>query len=232
MISALQTIQWQYVIIAIAGLGIATFGLLDAAKSILPGISRVGFGHIKQVVTDLTPEGAAGSVNALPRANTLETLEANWVNGTDLRSQKAIAKSLIKMHMNEGNAAALAAKTNVDSCILTEIATQLMSGTPLTPAQFDLFSRFDLIVTALLDEAYQLSDQVYRNAMRTMAVAVAVALALVGGLSLEGPKQFWHSSDLFMAVLVGLLAAALAPIAKDSSTAVSAAIRSKIDKLL
>jgi hypothetical protein len=86
-----------------------------------------------------------------------------------------------------------------------------------------VFSRFDLIVTALLDEAYQLSDQVYRNGTRALAAGVAVLLAVVGGCSLEGVK-FWNPGDVTLAVLVGLLATPLAPIAKDLSSALATAV--------
>ncbi|MGO8736229.1 MAG: hypothetical protein ACLQVM_25940 [Terriglobia bacterium] len=218
------------VITAIGGLGTAAFGLVEAAKPIFGGINRIGLSHIHQLVADLTPEtpGAGGPVNALPQAKILETLEANWVNGNDLTSQKAVAKSLIKLHLNAANAPAVAIKTSVDSTVLTAVATGQASGTPLTPAQSDVFARFDLIVTAMLDEAYQISDQVYRNWTRTLAAAVAVVLAFVGGWSLEGTAQFWHhswhSSDVALSLLVGLLATPLAPIAKDLSTALATAV--------
>ena len=79
-------------------------------------------------------------------------------------------------------------------------------------------------MTALLDEAYQISDQVYRNSTRTLAAIVAIGLALVGSWSLEGTdKLFWHR-DLITAVVVGLLATPLAPIAKDLSSALATAV--------
>jgi hypothetical protein len=44
----------------------------------------------------------------------LQTLKGNWFNGTDLNSQKSIAKSLIKLHLNSSNAAATAKATNLE----------------------------------------------------------------------------------------------------------------------
>ena len=106
-------------------------------------------------------------------------------------------------------------KTSVDPAVLISVAAKSSPETPLSQAESDAYARFDLIVTALLDEAYQLSDQVYRNSTRALAAVVAVALAFVGGWSLVGTAQFWHSSDPVLALLVGLLATPLAPIAKD-----------------
>jgi hypothetical protein len=152
---------------------------VDAAKSAFSGINRVGLKHIHEVVSELAPEGAnaGGPVNALPQANILDSLEANWVNGNDLASQKAIAKSLIKLHLSSANASTVAVKASVDPAVLTAVASNLETGTPLSQAEGDAYSRFDLIVTALLDEAYQVSDQVYRNFTKTLAALVAVALA-------------------------------------------------------
>ena len=225
MVNGLQDFQLGQVITAIGGLGTAAFGLVDAAKSAFSGINRVGLKHIHEVVSELAPEGAnaGGPVNALPLANILDSLEANWVNGNDLASQKAIAKSLIKLHLSSANASTVAVKASVDPAVLTAVASNLETGTPLSQAEGDTYSRFDLIVTALLDEAYQVSDQVYRNFTKTLAALVAVALAVAGGWSLDG-ANFWSPKEIALAVLVGLLATPLAPIAKDLSSALASAV--------
>ena len=193
----------------------------------VPWINRTGFSGIQKTVLSLTPDepGARQPVNALPRKNILESLLANWENGTDLASQKTIAKSLIKLHMSAGNAPSLAAMTNVDPVQLTEVAKSIVSGTALTQLQSDAYARFDLIVTALLDEAYQHADQVYRNWTRALAALLAVALAFAGGWSLVGSwTGFWWKPEMFLSLLVGLLATPLAPIAKDISTALATAV--------
>jgi hypothetical protein len=210
---------------AIGGLGTAAFGLLDAIKAVLSPINLIGFPYIRNVISGLTPSeaGAGSPANSLPQANVVATLRANWVNGTDLVAQKAIAKSLIKLHLSPGNAAALADKTNLDKTLLTQVATSLATGTPLTQEQSDAYSRFDLIVTAMLDEAYQHSDQVYRNWTRALAGSIAVIVAVLGGWNLA-PADYWGSNAMCQAVLVGLLATPLAPIAKDISSALATAV--------
>jgi hypothetical protein len=216
------------IITAIGGLGTAAFGLLEAVKPVIPGINHIGFGGVRKTVLGLTPSETAGKEpgNALPQANILKSLLANWVNGTDLSSQKAIAKSLIKLHLSAGNAADLALRTNVDGEILEQVAASMVTATALTQQQGDAYARFDLIVTALLDECYQHADQVYRNWTRALAAAIAVALAFVGGWSLAatGFCAYLHSPQMGQALLIGLLATPLAPIAKDLSTALSTAV--------
>jgi hypothetical protein len=219
--------QLPQIITAIGGLGTAAFGLLEAAKPVFPWINHIGFGRIRSTVSALTPNetGAGQPVNALPQKNILQSLLANWVNGTDLASQKAIAKSLIKLHLSAGNAAALAVATNVDPALLTEVATSIVSGTALTQPQSDAYARFDLIVTAMLDESYQQSDQVYRNWTRGLSALIAVALALAGAWTMTVVGQpFWLTKDMYLALLIGLLATPLAPIAKDLSSALATAV--------
>ena len=76
-----------------------------------------------------TAAGAAGvPLNALPQKDVLDTVEANWVNGVDLASQKAIAKSLIKLNLSPGNAPALAAKTNVDAALLATLRRKWLTA--------------------------------------------------------------------------------------------------------
>ena len=211
------------IITAIGGLGTAAFGLLEACKPVIPWINRIGFGGIRKTTAALAPGDAKAKspLNALPQNEILRALLANWVNGVDLASQKAIAKSLIKLHLSAGNAAQIAAATNVDAGTLSDVATSQSKGTALTQTQSDVFSRFDLIVTALLDAAYQHADQVYRNSTRGLAAAIAVVLALAGGYIVAST---WDLKHFGIALLIGLLATPLAPIAKDLSTALATAV--------
>src|SRR6202167_19774 len=93
------------VVTAIGGLGTAAFGLVDATKVFWGGVNHIGFKGIRVAVERLIPS-AEEPVRGL---NLLGTLKTNWMNGTDLGSQKSIAKSLIKLNLNAGNAAAVAA---------------------------------------------------------------------------------------------------------------------------
>jgi hypothetical protein len=207
---------------AIGGLGTAAFGLVDATKVFGGGVNHVGFRRIAARVAALTP-GADQSVNALPQKEVLNTLKGNWFNGTDLGSQKAIAKSLIKLHLNSSNAAAVAKATNLDSEAFGNVIAKQTRGESLLPAEGDLFARFDLVITAMLDEAYQIADQLYCNAARALAVVFAVALSFAGCLILhhDGAPVAISYSD---SVIIGLLATPLAPIAKDLSSALAAAV--------
>jgi hypothetical protein len=208
------------IITAIGALGTAAFGLVEASKAFWGGVNRIGFGHIRKTVSSLTP--VAGAHNALSQPKIFDTLRANWYNGTDLASQKAIAKTLIKLNLSVDNAQALAAATGVDAAALTAIADNIANGTPLTAAQSDVFGRFDLILTALLDETYQRSSQFYRNWTKVCAMFASIVLAIAATFILANAVPRWP--DIWKAVMVGLLATPLAPVAKDLTTALTTAV--------
>jgi hypothetical protein len=223
------------IVTAIGGLGTAAFGLVDAIKPM--GVNHIGFTRISHGVKGLTPgpaappmNGDAGNAltpaNALPQAKILDSLKANWYNGTDLSSQKSIAKSLIKMGLTAGNASALAAATGVGAELLKNVATKIANGEKLEPNESDVFARFDFSLTALLDELYQHADQVYRNWTRILAAIIAVTLAFIGGWTLNDGAfgSYIGSNDMVIALIAGLLATPIAPIAKDISSALSTAV--------
>ena len=209
-------------VIAVGALGTAAYGLADATKLFWGGLSNPGFGKIEKAIKLLYPgdHDKKDKIRALAYGSVRETLRANWLNGMPLADQRAIAKSIIKLHMNAENAPKLAEKTGVNSTVLAEVATKIKQGTDLTPQEVDELGRFDLILTTTLDAAYQRADQIYRNACKLAATVISVALALAGGYALD-PKNFWHFGGTFgEALLVGLLATPIAPVAKDLSTAI------------
>jgi hypothetical protein len=219
-VSILQNLP--QIVTAIGGLGLAAFGLVDATKVFFGGVNNIGFGGIRDRIKQFIPDKPT---NAMGLADVLESLQENWFNGTDLASQKAIAKSLIKLNFNQDSAETMAVAASVDRAVLKSVAESISQGTALTPQQNDVYARFDLILTALLDATYQRADQRYRNGTRGWAIVASVVLAITGASILANvspwelePSQFWQ------AVVVGLLATPLAPIAKDLSTALATAV--------
>jgi len=203
-------------VIAIGALGTAAFGLVDAFKA-LPGggISKAGFKFVRQVIVTLAPPVPSLEASGLGVASMLNTLQAQWINGTATGDQVNIAKSLIKLRLTPETAPALAAATGVDPAILTQVAQNITTGNALTTQQNDVYGRFDLLLTTLLDQAYQRADQCYRNAAKALAVPISVAIAVTAAHTLPNGTI----SDVG-AALLGLVATPLAPIAKDVASAI------------
>lgn len=217
--STISNLDLRQIVLAIGSLGTAAYGVVDATKGFGGGISNRGFGDIKKIVSKFIPAGSANKegASALSLPSALDTLRANWLNGMALADQKSVAKALIKLNLTVASANGMAGATGVDANTLTSVAAKLGTGEALTQQETDVYGRFDLLLTALLDQGYQRGDQRYRNSAKLLAVPIAVTLALLGALTIYGTH-----AQFFIAVVAGLLATPLAPVAKDLSSAIQA----------
>jgi hypothetical protein len=213
-----MSINLSQATLAIGALGTAATGLVDTTKVFDGGMSRAGFGYIKDLIarTVIRTNGAQAS-SGLTAKDILDTLLANWMNGMETGAQKAIAKSFIKLHFNPETAGDLARATNVAPDKLATVAEKLASVQPLDAAESDAFGRFDLALSAMVDRAYERADQFYRNSCKALAAVFAVALAILGDYQLGWPVH-WPG-----VVILGLIATPLAPVAKDIANAIQTA---------
>jgi len=208
-------------IIAVGALGTASYGLVDVSKAFGGGVSNYGFARIAATMRKLYPVESG----PLDLTEALDELRASWLNGKPMADQIVQARGLIKLRFDEASAPALAAATGLDAARLTAVAGKIEAGTPLDDGGKALLDRFDQIVTALLDGAYQHADQAYRNAAKAWAVAVSLGLALFGGWLLPHSDPYWFTPEFWQAVIVGLLATPLAPVSKDLANALGAGVK-------
>lgn len=210
--------QLSVIIAAVGALGTTAFGLVDTLK-VLPGggLSRVGFGYVRQALKKVAAADPLLDMTCLCPASLEETLEAHWINGVDTQTQIDTAKSLIKLRLTAVTAQALATATSVDPGVLTQVAVNLREGLPLTPEQTEAYARFDQVLDSLFDQAYQRADQCYRNVSKFSAIPIAVGLAMLGAELMPG-----HLTAA-QAALVGLLATPIAPVAKDLTSLIGSA---------
>ncbi len=219
--AALSSLNLPQIVLAIGALGTAAYGVVDVSKALWGGISNAGFRDIKKVVSQFIPASpTSNNPSALSLTSVLATLRANWLNGMALADQKSVAKALIKLNLNPSSAAQMANAAGVSPALLASVAAKLSTGENLDTLETDVYGRFDLLLTAVLDQGYQRGDQRYRNSAKLLAVPVAVALALLGAWSIS-PEHF-TAPDVWKAVAAGLLATPLAPVAKDLASAIQA----------
>jgi hypothetical protein len=209
--------------IAAAGaLGTAAYGLVDATKGLGGGVSVRGMAYIRKSLTPFLPDTAAGAPGSdLARDAIFETLKSNWINGMDSSDQQAIAKSLIKLRMDAPSAGEFAKLTGVSAAVLASVIDKMATGVALTQQETDTYGRFDLLLTTIIGQAYQRADQQYRNTAKLLAVPVSVILACVAALAIN--HWLWRGAHLGAAIMLGLVATPLAPIAKDVASAVQTA---------
>jgi hypothetical protein len=215
--TAVSSLDLPKIVLAIGSLGTAAYGFVDVSKGFWGGVSNRGFGDIKKMVSKFI---SSESPSGLGLYSVLATLRANWLNGMPSADQKSVAKALIKLNLTDATAETMANATGVNVDLLKSIANKLVSGKDLNQAETDAYGRFDLLLSAMLDQGYQRGDQRYRNSAKLLAVPVALALALLGAWAIGGQNLTF--ADAWRACIAGLLSTPLAPIAKDLSSAIQA----------
>ena len=203
----------------LSALSTAAFGLLDGTKAFWGGASNIGKGHIRRALLPF----ADALENALGKDGWWPVLEANWIAGVAKSDQKAKAEALIRLGLSSGNAPAIAAAAHVDSGALKAAVTKLEKGTALGDPDLNVLGRMNATIEALLDAAFEAADQQYRNACRVLAGLICLGLAFLAWILWE-PTTGTKPPSLWAALAVGLLAVSFAPVAKDLTSALSAAM--------
>lgn len=203
----------------LSALSTAAFGLLDAFKAFDGGPSNIGAERIHKALLPFRDALAA----ALGAEGWWPVVRANWVAGVAKADQKAKAQALIKLGLSPTNAAQIAAATHVEAAALTAAVQKIATGAALSDADLNVLGRMNVAVDALLDAAFEKADQEYRNVCRLLAGVLAVALAF-------GAREFWPATagpapSALATLVVGLMAVPLAPVAKDLTSGLSAAMQ-------
>lgn len=230
--------QLPEIIGAVAALGTAAFGLVDVTKSAWLKMGNSGFGFIEASLKPFSQAMAKAT-----GADWKDLLWSHWVNGRETAEQKSIAKSLVRMGMDDVTAPAIAQAVNVDGTQLTNAVINLRAGAALSQAEVNLLGRVDSAIDARLDAAFERADRRYRSYARNIAALYALVLAVVAGAALyksqcggatpcdaaaqSAPGSlvgFFGSQDLVLSIIVGLVAVPLAPISKDLVSGLKAAM--------
>jgi hypothetical protein len=212
-----------HVIAAIAALGTAASGLVDATKAIPVQWLNVSYRGRDTLMAALNPFGTA--LTAVLGPDWQIAILGQWVNGAPMDNQKATAKSVIRLGISQKNVDEIAVAAHVEPQALAAAITNLETGAALSTADFNVLGRLDATVDANLNAAYERADQEYRNTAKVLAGVFAVLLAMTGDYILAGGAwtKFWPNFP--SAIIVGLIAVPLAPMAKDLTSALQTAVK-------
>jgi hypothetical protein len=209
-----------YIIGAIAALGTAAAGLVDATK-LFPVWVNVSHRGRATLNAALAPFSSA--LVAVLGPTWLDSIMGHWVNGDETKDeQKNNAKALIRLGLSSKNATVIAAAAHVDPDALDSAIKKLETGQDLQTADINVLGRLDATVDAMLDAAYESAEQQYRNTAKFLSGCAAVLLAVSANAIVNGGDWF-HNMGL--AILVGIVAVPLAPMAKDLTSALQGAVK-------
>ena len=133
-------------------------------------------------------------------------------------------RSLIRLGLTEDTAPALAKVGRVDPAALVSVARKLAHGDELEETDLNLLGRLNAVIDTMLETGFERADQQYRNAARVWAGVIAIGLSLAAwGIWFIQDRD---SAPTFLAALaVGVLAVPVAPLAKDLTSGLSAAMQ-------
>ncbi len=141
----------------------------------------------------------------------LDLLKGQYRKG---RPKGGLGKTIrqgVRIGLTQENAAAMAKHVGVVAeADLEAAAKQLQEQGKLEENLRNILGRFELAVDARIDAALALAKSQYVGYVRMLASAVAVGLALIAALFLQPDK-----AGFITAIIVGIAAIPLAPIAKD-----------------
>ena len=215
-------------VLAAGALGTAAFGIVEGLKWFAL-IGEAGFRHIERFLE----EGFGEALVVAYGKDAVALLRAQYRSP---KSHDELVRTLrqgVRLGLTASTASKLAQTVGVVAPeALTRIASSLASSEastaasaeptdPLTDAQRALLGRFELAVDTRIDAVLTLSEDTYRSAARFCAALIAIAIALATAVSLGAsePAVFGR------ALLLGLMAVPIAPIAKDVTSGIAAAAK-------
>ena len=195
-------------ILAAGALGTAAFGVVDGLKR-WSRFGDAGFGTILRGV-----EPIMSALRAAYGPDTEAVLRAQYRG--DSQELARLVRQGARLGLSPDNAEALASSLEVvPEAALLDAAQAVLNGKDLDAKQRNTIGRFELAIDARVEAAITLAHAQYSGTMKIAASGVAIGLALGVGWRLE--------VDLLHALVVGLAAVPLAPIAKDVAVGLRAA---------
>ena len=202
-------------LLAAGALGTAAFGIVEGLKWL--GLDRSGFSKIPGTLG----KALMGALGNAYGPDYLTLLVGQYQNG---RAKGELPRSLrqgMRIGLRPDNAAGMAEHVGVvEAKDMTAIAEKLRDGVALEAAEKSVLGRFELAVDARIDAALSFAERTYLGCVRWSAIVLSVLLALVAAWVIRGKVGGFEWET---ALIVGVAAVPLAPVAKDLSKALHAA---------
>lgn len=197
------------ILLAIGAWGTVAFGIVEGMKWTALGTS--GFPQIPKFLGAALMEAITNTYGAESRELLIALYRDEQTNiSTWLRQG-------IRFGMRPDNAEEMAVQVGVvnpDSLVV--VAEKITSGVELTAFDKFVLDRFELAVDARINAALARAVQVHRTIIRSTATTISICLALLfAWLMADG----WAFINWKIALLVGIVAVPLAPVAERVSKA-------------
>lgn len=195
------------IVLATGALGTAAFGIVEAMKW-----TRIGFMGFSKINETLGP---IWQTLRVAYGSDFEQVLRGQYKG-DLSELVRTLRQGVRIGLTEDNAGKIAEWLGLKHAEeLQKVAKKLEASQKLTEEERNILGRFELAVDARIDAGMALAENQYVGKLRVLASCAALIIALGVGVYLD---------MMFLAVIVGIAAVPFAPIAKDLSSALQAAV--------
>jgi hypothetical protein len=195
-------------VLAAGALGTAAFGIVEGMKG-WRFLGEAGSTTLAKMIAMLFD-----ALRVAYGADVMDLLRAQYRGDSDELAR--VIRQGTRLGLLPKNAAALATALGVVTPEdLVDAVKAIEAGVELTPKQKNVIGRFELAVDARIEAAITLALDRYKRTVIVTASFIAIFIALFVGAQLNVPR--------LEALLVGIAAVPLAPVAKDVAAAVKAA---------
>lgn len=200
--------------------GTAAFGIVDGLKGGVFGKLRGETAGFAKAMTTLAPVKPLLVQAYGTDADKL--LENLYAGGKDEEFARSVRQGA-RIGLTPANAGLVAEGLGVvNGKDLEEAVAESMKGAEISDASRNVLGRLDLALDARIEAALTLARQDYATTARISASVVSILIACGALYSL---RMELDRRSVFTAVLVGLVAVPLAPVAKDLATSIQSVSR-------
>lgn len=207
-------------VLAAGAVGTAAMGIVEGFKSIK--LTPIGFNELYESIDWSRP--AIGRAYGSDYSKLLESLYRQNRSSGEL---PRILRQGVRIGMDTDNAKSMGEfLLGNGGESLSVIAGKIDQGEELDKMEKKILARFEVAADARIDAALSLAERAYSNGIRKWAFFVSLMLSLLAAFSLHWTLGDKFQSAMYInAVIVGLVAVPLAPIAKDVAKGFQAAAK-------
>ncbi len=224
---ALVTNNIGTMIVAAGALGTAAYGVIDGLKT-SSFISCFGFGHLRRQLDRFSPvfRAAYGDDYAEVLALYYAKDRASEAFMADLRQNVRLGLSALKEEGIREIEDVLQGRSPEHIALLTNVREALAAGEdPERQAQID-FARLEALVMSRLDAGAAAAENAFKGKMKLSATVAALALSFLGlSVLVCAGEMVLSGASIGLALMVGIVAVPIAPVAKDVASGLNAAMK-------
>ncbi len=207
-------IELSQFVIAAGAVGTASMGIVEGFKS--TKWPPIGFSKLTKSIS-----WADAALNKAYGPEHMKLLESLYRINRTSGDLPRILRQGVRIGLDKKNAEAMESiLLGADRKQLPEVAEKAADGEKLEPNEQNILGRFEVAADARIDAALSLAERAYSNGVRYRAFLVAQGLAF-GAVFAIGPD----SKKIITALIIGLVAVPLAPIAKDVAKGFQSAVK-------